>query len=93
MHSGEMFDLLSDKVSFLTVQSGLDSFLTTTDDDPSFDLEAEKINMEKVLLKRNLGFQREKLGAVSPTKTRVYLPENQKNGSQLTNNDRYHRAT
>jgi len=93
MHSGEMFDLLSDKVSFLTVQSGLDSFLTTTEDDPSFDLEAEKINMEKVLLKRNPGFQKEKLGAVSPTKTRMYLPENQKNGSQLTNNDRCHRAT
>jgi len=73
MHSGEMFDLLSDKVSFLTVQSGLDSFLTTTEDDPSFDLEAEKINMEKVLLKRDSGSQEEKLGAVSPTKTCVYL--------------------
>lgn len=74
MHSGEMFDLLSDKVSFLTVQSGLDSFLTTTEDDPSFDLEAEKINMEKGLLKRDPGSQGEKLGAVFPTKTRVYLP-------------------
>jgi len=72
MHSGEMFDLLSDKVSFLTVQSGLDSFLTTTEDDPSFDLEAEKVNMEKVLLKGDPGSQGEKLRVVSPTKTRMY---------------------
>jgi len=73
MHSGEMFDLLSDKVSFLTVQSGLDSFLTTTEDDPSFDLEAEKVNMEKVLLKRDSGIQGEKLAATFPTKNCAFL--------------------
>ncbi|KXN86776.1 hypothetical protein AN958_09657 [Leucoagaricus sp. SymC.cos] len=50
MQSEEMsFDLLSDKVSFL--QGGMESFLTTTEEDPSFDLEAERVNMEKALKK------------------------------------------
>lgn len=52
MQSEDMsFDLLSDKVSFLHAQNGLESFLSTTDDDPSFDLETERINMEKALKK------------------------------------------
>lgn len=50
MESEEMsFDLLSDKVSFLTAQGGLESFLTTNEDDPSFDMEAERVRMEKAL--------------------------------------------
>ncbi|KAF5352781.1 hypothetical protein D9756_006040 [Leucocoprinus leucothites] len=52
MQSEEMsFDLLSDKVSFLSAQGGMESFLTTNEDDPSFDLETERINMEKALKK------------------------------------------
>jgi hypothetical protein len=48
---GMSFDLLSDKVSFLGAQGGMESFSTTTEDDPSFDLETERINMEKALKK------------------------------------------
>lgn len=50
MQSEDMsFDLLSDKLSFLNPQNGMESFLSTVEDDPSFDLEMERINMERAL--------------------------------------------
>ncbi|KAF9448177.1 hypothetical protein P691DRAFT_65767 [Macrolepiota fuliginosa MF-IS2] len=49
MQSDDMsFDLLSDRLSFFN-SSGGESFLSTIEDDPSFDLETERINMEKAL--------------------------------------------
>lgn len=66
------FDLLSDKMSFFNSRAGLESFLSAVEDDPSFDLETERIKMEKAL-KKCLGERNENSEKGSTSDGTIYF--------------------
>jgi hypothetical protein len=52
MQSADLsFDLLNDKMSLFNTQIDMESFLANTEDDSSFNLETEKVTIEKTLKK------------------------------------------